>query len=261
MSLARFALRTATVKALRGRTFAGQMVRDSEIGPIDETAAEQSIPFVCVYTDDTQSERTGTDLLANDGRTTLVIETGVTTRMTPAGDWEIPTTDAGMELTIDAVERQIRLALSTPDPANAWAELWRDLVQGLKTEKSQRGGAAKDGVRFAGRQLMIDVDLPRDPHPGRPIVPGTIWGRFLALCAADADLAGLVPMLTALVTGGATDWQQWQRDRAAYGLSAARARALQIMPPLAAEPSSPVFTGVTTAPPDLVPPTFTPVPE
>lgn len=227
MSLARFVLRTATVKALRGRTFAGDMVRDSEIGPIDDASKDKELPFVVVYTDDVEGDGAGTDLAESNGKHCLVIEMGVTTRMKPNGLWAIPTTDAGMELTIDAIERQIRLALG--HPANAWGELWRDLVLSIDGRKSQRGAAAKDGVRFAGRQLVLDVALPREPHPGKPL--GPIWQRFMTLAAADTDLAGLVPMLTQLATGGAEDWPEWDVMRAAYGLSAARAAALHLTPP------------------------------
>ncbi|HRD79031.1 MAG TPA: hypothetical protein PK264_24385, partial [Hyphomicrobiaceae bacterium] len=157
MSLARFALRTATVKAIRGRTFAGPFVRDSEIGPIDELASEGRIPFVVVYTDDVALKCRGTDLLGNDGRTSLVMEIGVTTRMTPDGDWEIPTTDAGMELTIDAIERQARTTLTAPAADNPWAELWREIVTDVAEIKSQRGASAREGVRFAGRQIVLEV--------------------------------------------------------------------------------------------------------
>lgn len=228
MSFARFALRTATVKALRGRTLAGDMVRDSELGPIDEMATGSSRPVVAVYTDETQVQRPGTDLLSHDGRTALVIEIGITTRVSET-EWSLPVTDAAMELAIDSIERQARLALTVPDDGNTWAELWRDLVQAFGLEKSQRGGASKDGVRFAGRQIIIEVDLPRDPHPGRPV--GPLWQRFLDLVAVDDDMAPLLPHITPLITGGATDWEHWQRDRAAFGLSAARAGALHLLPP------------------------------
>lgn len=255
MSLSRFVLRTATVKALRGRTFAGDMVRDSEIGPIDDAAKDKEVPFVVVYTDDVEGDGAGTDLCENNGRHCLVIEIGVTTRMKAKGAWAIPTTDAGMELTIDAIERQIRLALA--NPANAWAELWRDLVQSIDGRKSQRGAAAKDGVRFAGRQFVLDVSLPREPHPGQPL--GPIWKRFMALAAADADLAGLVPMLTQLATGGAENWPEWQRVRAAYGLSAERTCALQLAPPAPAEATSPVFVDPAGSPASSVAPTYLPL--
>lgn len=247
MSLARLALRIATVKALRGHTWAGDMVRDSEIGPIDDAAQDKEIPFVVVYTDDSEGEVSGTDLFAHDGKQCLVIEVGVTTRMKPGrsgpGGWAIPTTDAGMEMTIDAIERQIKLALT--DPANPWGEFWRKLVLSIDMRKSQRGAAAKDGVRFAGRQIVLDVDLPRDPAPGRPL--GPIWADFLALCAADADLAGQVDALRALATGGSTNWPDWQSVRAAYGLSLDRARALQIAPPEGA-PAAFTSISVTSTP-------------
>jgi hypothetical protein len=84
---------------------------------------------------------------------------------------------------------------------------------------------------------------------------GPIWQRFMALAAADTDLAGLVPMLTQLATGGSTDWPDWQSVRAAYGLSLDRARAMQLTPPEAAEGTSPLIASpvidTTPVPPDL----------
>ena len=251
MSFARLALRIATVKALRGRTWAGEMVRDSEIGPIDDAAQDKEIPFVVVYTDDAEGSVVATDLFGNDGKQCLVIEIGVTTRMKKTrpvpgqSPWVLTSTDAGLEMTIDGIERQIRLALgAVEDP---WSELWRSIVVSIVMRKSQRG-ASNVGARFSGRQVVLDLALLRDPHPGRPL--GPVWTKFLELCAADADLAPQVPMLTALATGGATDWNPLKVVRTAYGLSAERAAALQLAPhPAATEGTvfeAPVLDGTAS---------------
>lgn len=224
MSIARFALRMATVRALRGSTLAGVFVRDSEIGPVDETFADKQHPFILVFTDDAEGTGAGTDLFDNSGKQCLVLEMGVTTRMKAGEDWAVPTTDPGLELTLDIMERQIRHALS--NPANAWAELWRDMVQDISMRRSQRGASAREGIRFAGRQLVLDLEILRDPHPGRPL--SGVWSRFLTMAAADNDLAPLVPMLQATITGGVTDASEWTRLRTAYALSTARADAMLI---------------------------------
>lgn len=254
MSLARFALRTATVKALRGRTFAGPNVLDSEIAPPEDAAPGTDVPFVVVYTDECEIDGTGTDLLDGAGTCCLTLEYGVTTRAKNGGEWQIPLTDAGIELTIDAIERQIGLALGGPD--NPWAELWRTLVMASVRRRSGRGAEAKDGVRFAGRQLKIDVTLPREPHPGRPL--GKVWADFLALAAADDDLSAMVPLLTDLATGGATDWPEWRTVRAAYGMSAARADALLITPPAPAQATNPAIQPPTVDEAGPVPPVYPP---
>lgn len=226
MSLSRLALRIATVKALRGKTFAGAMVRDSEIGPIDETAEGAEVPFIVVYTDECDIEANGageeTSLFGCCTGIDLTIEMAVTSRMKPGGAWTIPTTDAGLEFTIDALERQVRLALSDPD--NAWAEIWRTLVREIKGQKSSRGASATKGVRFAGRQIVLTVDVLPEPNPGQPL--RGLWLKFLALVEADADLQARKDLIVSIATGGAMDWSEFKRLRAAYGLPKDTADAL-----------------------------------
>ena len=261
MSFARLALRIATVKALRGRTWAEEQVRDSEIGPIDDAADGASKPFVVVYTDDCEgpADADPTSLFVSGSTVALTIEIGVTTRM--KSEWGIPTTDAGMELTIDSIERQARAALA--DPESSWAEMWRALALAITHQKSQRGAAAKDGVRFAARQIVLTVEVPRDPLPGQPV--NALWQRFLTLAAADPDLSGQVALLTALATGGATDWPDLKVLRAGYGLSSGTARAMLLAPPTGAAPEYPVFapgpiTQVTVALPPSFEMTVPPIP-
>jgi hypothetical protein len=243
MSLSRLALRIAAVKALRGKTFAGNMVRDSEIGPIDESVEGAEIPFIVVYTDETdagdESPNEQKSLFATCNEVSLTIEMAVTTRMKPGNesDWAIPTTDAGLELTIDALERQIRLALSDPD--NEWAEIWRRLVREIKAQKSSRGASATKGVRFAARQIVLTVDVAREPIPGEPL--SGLWSQFMGLVAADADLAKQKDLIASLATGGSTDWAEFKKARAVFGLDRATGAALKIGPLSSIDPDTPPF--------------------
>ena len=78
MSLNRLALRLLTVEALRGRTLAGEAVRDSMAIPLDgPIALDLPQPFVAVYTDDGLSQPRGRDLSTAGGTINLLIEFGV----------------------------------------------------------------------------------------------------------------------------------------------------------------------------------------
>lgn len=265
MSFARLALRIATVRAIKGRTIAGPRVTDSEIGPIDEAPYGAFIPFVVVYTDDAEAVQSGTDLLGNDGSVALVIETGITTRQKPeesdspegqppADEWVFPTTDAGMELTVDAIERQILAELARP--SNAWGELWRDMATTITSKKSQRGSSAKDGVRFAGRQLVLTVGTYREPTPGRALT-GTIWQRFVDQVAADPEMgADLAATLATLAMGGPLVANEHLVAMQTYALSQSRAAAMLITPATpdgAAVPFGAVTTEGGPVPPEIAP--------
>lgn len=222
--LNRLALRLATVRALRGRTMAGNRVFDSATGPIDDIAVEHPSPVIVVYTDDSQLTIAGRDLYATggDGRVDsgtqkLIIEVALTQRMQVVHpDSGVPirdphtgevmlepmqlVTDAGLELTLDILERQVTDALMAPVNSSEWAEMWRLLVDSVGDKQSLRGGSSRDGVRFAGRQIMFSCFLAKDPPALTKI--GPTWERFLQLAAATPDLATVLPAIRAAIGTG-----------------------------------------------------------
>ncbi len=247
MSLARQALRLCTVRALRGHTSAGDRVRDSEQGPVEDYVKDKTQPHVLVYTDDGVFGAKPRDLF-DGGSQDLVIEIVMTQRMVAKFEngeegetIDMPQTDAAMEFSIDAIARQVRVALMRP--ADPWAEMWRRFALSITQGTDKRGSSMREGVRFAGRQMLLTVDLPRDPVPGQPL--GPLWADFLALVEGTADLAPIAAVMRALIEGGDVDLPDWQVLRAGYGMTLAEARALQVAPPAAAEASSPDFEGVT----------------
>lgn len=252
MSIAREALRLSVVRALRGCTWAGDAVRDSEIGPLEDWAADQPRPTIIVYTDDSKFGGDAQSGLFAGGVQTLLIEVVMTqkmkVRLEEAGEdawqWDVPQTDAAMEITLGAIERQIKTALS--DPGNAWAELFRDLALDVGECVSNRGSSMRDGVRFAGRQMIIPVTLPSDPAPGR--APGPLWQRFLTLVDADEDLAQVAPLLRSLIEWAPGVLPDWQTLASGYGMSAGVARAIGIAPPVAVDDEDPTIA--VTAQPD-----------
>lgn len=207
--LSRAAIRICAVQAILGRTFAGAGVRDSAIPPLDEAMTpEARRPFVAVYTD----EETADGLV-------LVFEIGVTARMTaqdpetgdPVLEDGVPLTDGEIELTIDAIQRQIEIALR--EPGNAWAELLGRLFK-RGSPISQRGADSKDGLRFAARQVKY-VGAPQpDPPAHAPQPEGSVWRAFVDAVKGSADpgLAAKAPLFEALLGApAAPDWRQLYR--------------------------------------------------
>lgn len=233
MSLQRLAHRIATVKALAGRTLAGDRVRDSAIAPIDVQAGEEAAPFIAVYTDDFEGR--WRDLPGRDDQTlALILEIGVTARMLIADpdnpgneivSWGIPPTDAGIELTLDMIERQARIALD--DEANAWAELWRTLHMGDAAYTSIRGASAEKGIRFAGRQLKVEVQPLDEPAFG-PAASG-VWSALLDAMDADAELVNLAPAVRSLIEAD-TPPVDWIAVRRRFGMDDGEVTSLGLEP-------------------------------
>jgi len=210
MTVAREALRLATVQALRGATLVGDRVRDSAHGPVEDWAGEapteKPFPEVIVYTDDSSfvPSNLGPRDLLSGGTVDLVIEIVMTQKMEviiqggdgeTAWEWGVPHLDAAMEFTIAYIERQIALALH--NPTNRWAEVWGKFALSISERKSRRGTWMRDGVRAAGRQIILSVEVPRDPAPGDD--PVSLWTAFLDAAKETGALAAIVPVLTEMI--------------------------------------------------------------
>lgn len=222
MSLVRLAHRFATVRALRGATLVGSRVIDSSILSVDVAAKDETKPFIVVYTDDLLRNQRGLDPARPLDNLSIVLEIGGTSTMVNDETWAIPPTDAGLELSLDLIERQIAMVFA--DEANDWAEIWRRLHSGDPRWKSIRG-STDEGVRLAGRQITIDVAPMAEPAIGRE--PSGVWADFLALLATDPAAAGIVGDIRALFVGSvsSTDFEAVLRR---FSLYAAEAGALHL---------------------------------
>lgn len=258
MALAREALRISTVKALRGRTWA--RVLDSEAGAIDDIAEGSTQPVIAVYTDD-GNFGTGQAAFSGGGDQTLLIEIALTSRMKVDNeDAEILLEyDGARELAVGLIERQVAIALA--DPNNAWAQIAQKFMIGQGEFRSVRGTLMREGVRFAGRQLTLNVELPRDPAAGEP--PRGVWLAFLAALDADADAStqAIADRFRTAIAGGLADAQDWQKMLTHFGYSLEVGRALGLVPPAGTEDVSPDFSPPPAGHPDAddEPPTFTPI--
>lgn len=217
--IVRTALRLATVKALSGRTYAGTRVRDSSIVPITEALGEEPKPVILVYTDDDESPIEGLDFLTPmSGSKTLILLIAVAGAVEVEGDTVIqfPPTDAAAELAIDLIERDVVRALL--DPRSAWGDIWRRLAVRATRWRSTRGASTEEGIRYAARQIVIELDALSEPVPGGD-EPDGVWEDFIAAVSADPDedFAALAPILSAAITGAALTEEE--REQIALGLT------------------------------------------
>ena len=161
----------------------------------------------------------------------------------------MPVTDAGLELTLDVIQRQALSALM--DPNNDWADLWRGIVTSVRSIEMQRGAKAHDGPRFAGRQIVLSCATLRDPAFG--VALSGIWPSALALIEADPEVAYLAQVIRTVV-GEDAGMSAWKTVQAQRGLSLGEARGLSITPPVGAEAAAPDFGEPTLVEPAPVEP-------
>lgn len=253
--LARLAIRLATVEALKGNTFVGTNVLDSQISALDIAADEglrtdQDRPFIAVYVDNSRIEGAlAAREMHKSGVTDLVIEAGIAATMTETdqetGESEIigigiPATDRAMEFFLDSIGRQIVNALS--DPRDDWAEIWRGLSASIvKIERKRTSDAT--GTRIAAHQLVITLDLLPDPVFGEPVAPTSIWARLFA--RMDAAEHPYLATMQALV-GSPDGILDHEAQRRRFGLTLDEARALFDISVQPGEATEPDIQSVTT---------------
>jgi hypothetical protein len=235
--LARLALRIATIEALRGATFAGAEVLDSQIGALHVTAdgavrTDRDQPFIAVYTDGGKVEgmlelralhRAGaTDLTVEIGIAASMVETDAETGQTVIVGLGIPATDPAMEAYLDCVGRQVANALTDPD--NGWAEIWRGLSGGISKIERRRTSDA-GGTRVAAHQIVVTVELLPDPVFGEPVAETSVWAKLLAKLEATGHPQ--LAIIRALI-GGASDGSDHDALRRRFGLTLEEARAVTL---------------------------------
>lgn len=220
MSLVSILLRVSTVRSLRGATFAGDRVHDSMIDPAS-LLDQEAEPFIVVAVDSSDMQPTGRDLLGASGQTQLTLDMAVASRVRvpreKGGEDDepdhiaIPHTDAGMEITLDLMLRQIhRSLLADPGP---WPALWRTLVTNVEKLSVDRGASSKDGVRFATRQVIFTLGTIAEPSFG-PMT--TAWADAIRLMRDDPALGGIAELMEREIEIPSLDG--WARAVADLGL-------------------------------------------
>lgn len=223
MSLARLALRLATIEALRPTaavtagtgfpTIAGKQVLDSELDPIGDLTPDQAQPVIAVYTehDDGMAgqKRGGPPFLSTID---LVFEISVVVKVASGSDPTIfsvgnPETDPELEASLDFLEAQIKFTLLYSPVGQIWQTVAHNRVQ---VPRSVPHRTSEEGVRLAKRTMTWKVEVVDgcfDPAPltkptGFDIFPEPLRSLAQALPAgsyAIAILNGLAAEPTAPV--------------------------------------------------------------
>lgn len=236
MSVIRACLRLVTVAALRDRTWAETRVYNSDNSPLTEAlAGTMEAPYIVVYTDD--DVRHGVeakDLLGADRTISLVIAfavSGPVIAVEGGSAITFPQTDAAFEMVLDLVEAQIIEAL-VHDPMSAWGGLWGDIVDKFGAEvRSRRGASADTGVRWAARELTLQVDPIADHPPGAPYGDDHPVKRFITMARAatpELQMAVAADMIEAALDP--TVAPSWRQAQAWLGLAEEAVRDLGLAP-------------------------------
>lgn len=207
MSLASLALRLCAMNAIRGRTAAGGRVYDSSMTP--ENAMEESgrKPVIIISSDDyrTTAEHGSSDArdFLSPKTVSLSIETligsFVVVKDGAGGEFQIPHTDEGLELSINLIERETLRALVSGD--NEWSALFMKFCPALAGTTSKRGAGSSDGHKFAARLTTFSIATVCDPPFGEVPEDGSLWARFIAALRTDLYSPGLADLILGAIVG------------------------------------------------------------
>ena len=226
MSLAAFALRTATVMSLKGSTFADDRVYEAAIDPINFLVQEQRQPFIIVSTEDEEADVEGRDLNLPARKLALLIEIGLATRV-ETGAIEIPHTDAGLEAALNLMHRQVMRVFLASE--GAWPDVLKDLTVRIDKIVSRRmADAPEKGAKYAARQIVLSVDTLAEPDFGVEPDPDNAWGRLLAAMETDPDLSGFAPLVREQIVGETLT--PWRLVEAQLGLTRSGVAAIGLAP-------------------------------
>ena len=218
MSLVAFALRTCTVRALRGATLAGAAVYDSPVDPSD-TAAKAATPTIFVYSDAEEVDGIETRALACGQRTidlSILIVLPARFEATVNGTTvEFQDRKAGAAAAIDIIYRQIERALIAEE--TVWSRLWCVLVSRVESIHSHAyvlpAGAAGKQVHLPARGVTLSVRTVYSPAIGQP--PQDVWADFVDAMRQDPGLAPLATLIAGAMEG--TALPQWRTDALEVG--------------------------------------------
>ncbi|MES0023161.1 MULTISPECIES: hypothetical protein [unclassified Mesorhizobium] len=233
MSLVNAMLRMTAVQALRGNTIAGGGVTDSSIEALSSVMGDQQAPVILVRIDQAEYSGQNEGFFATSGivklSLDLIVASAVTYQTTEGQmvtEIVIQPTDAGLEFSLDMLDRQWRRVLS--DPTNAFAECFRSLVSTIGPVKETRGVDPEGGRKHAIRMVEVDIEPICDPAPGGAL-PALI-DVVLTRLATVADYQAAVTIMRAELTKGA-DLLSWQKVQSTLMAAAKVPGMLGVAPP------------------------------
>lgn len=224
MGLAKLPLRIATVMALATDQRLPWRVFDSSISPIADTVTGASGSVILVVYTDGAHEPAGArrDFLTGRPVVELKIHAAVAAAMEVTAAGVVVTlaqSDAAFEAQLDLVEAAILRRLQRgSDP---WCDLWRAFAQRHGDVHSRRGASSRRGLKFAARELIIEVETVPDPLGTGDEYP---WNDAIALFEATDDVANVAPFLASFCTDQQS-MPEWRLTYGALGMDAATARS------------------------------------
>lgn len=213
MSIIALAIRMSATRALEteGATLAGARVFDSAITPLDEMVSAAPKPLIVVSTEDDSAEVGGADWNSGGRSIQLVIESAMSQSVElPDGEGQgvlVPNTDAGLELTLAVLSRQISACLFGRG-GGAWGIVFRKFVTGTSEVVSRRGIQSKEGARIAARQTVYSISAMAEPPFDQPVAADTPLGAFLAAAAADPQTVPLAALIREVIEGRPVGWSE-----------------------------------------------------
>ena len=226
MSLVALAARLSLWKALQNATFAENRVYDSAITPIDLKSIEEKNPIIILSTDDDVSEVEGFNLLGGKREMDIIVEMAVSSAVETKDGQEIviPHTDAGLEMTLNLMQRQVyRVLLASDDP---FAVFFKGFIWKISKIQARRGADSEKGEKFAARQIIFTCDTLDEPAFGQP--PAGIWADFILALKADAQLSQIGALIESELTGEVLP--SWQEAKAQLGVNRQGLFALGLAP-------------------------------
>lgn len=223
------ALRIAAVHALRGETAAGSRVYNSAITALDELISAEPKPFIIVSTDEQSYSIVLNDALTGNRSVDIVIDVGVgsAVQFEEQGQaFVIPHTDAGTELSVNLLCRQVCQTLYEPNSGGAWGSLFRKIASNSAKIAIKRGAGTENGVRFAAAQMILTVEPLAEPPFGT--APTYVWAELIAALAGDPETAPLAPIVQAAIIGEPIP--AWKLPASMIGISDATADAIGVAP-------------------------------
>lgn len=216
MSIVRQLLTISAVQAMRGQTLAGPCVFDSQISVLSDALDDARRPVIIVSIEGSEQPDHGIaqSLLGRTANFKLLVQAAVfeLQKMAEADGGEpeeleyvLGETDAAFEATLNLMDRQWRGVLS--QPRNAWAEIFRGLVQRVGTINDIRATDPKTGRRHALRLTQVEIEAIADPVPGEDLPPAIEAG--LAALEAMADYAETAAAWRSVLAdfAGLEDWE------------------------------------------------------
>lgn len=209
MSMTGLALRISAVRALEAAgTIAGDRIFDSAILPLDRLISESPQPFVVISTETETTSPDGRDINNGSTEVDLLIEVAMSkVTALPTGDEfavDIFESDANLELGLAVLRRQVMACLFGRG-GGVWGDVFRSFATTIQSMTALRGTSGKDGVRFAGRQIVLSLKTMAEPPFGQ-IDPATPWKRFIDAVEGDATLASIAPVIRNAIEAVPLDW-------------------------------------------------------